>query len=150
MKQIVSAASLFLTACDFLAAVDMLSPKVAAGPFGFVAAQSLELALKAYLMKNAGATEQELKKLGHSIERAWSRCVDKGLGLDATLPAWVVSLAAGHESPYLFRYGQDGTEPAVLSKINVGIGLQDVLQSVQAATGLEGRTTVFFYSGLKR
>ena len=72
MKHAVSAASLFLTAYDFLSAVDMLSPQMAAGPFGFVAAQCLELALKAYLMKNGGVTEQELKKLGHSIEKTWS------------------------------------------------------------------------------
>lgn len=133
----VSAASMFRTAHEFFAAVDMLSPRLAAPPFGFVAAQCLELALKSYLMKSAGMTEGALRReVGHDIEKAWSRCVTAGLGLDAALPTWVVSLAAGHDSPYLFRYGRDNAATVLLSKVETMRGLKEVLTTVQAATGL--------------
>lgn len=101
----VSAASTFRTAHDFHFAVDMLSPRMAAAPFGFVAAHCLELALKSYLMKSAGMTEQAMRKeLGHDIEKAWSRCVTAGLGPDAALPTWVVFGFAALAAPQSSRF----------------------------------------------
>ena len=131
-----SPTSLFRTAQDFLEAAEMLDPTKTAAPFGFVAAQCLELALKTYLMKNAGMTERQLKeKVGHDIGKAWSRCVAAGLGL-ATLPTWAAHLDAGHDSPYLFRYAQDNTGIVLAPKAQVVNGLKEVLAVVQAATGV--------------
>ena len=90
----ISAASLFRTAQDFCAGVDMVSPTIAAAPFGLLAAQCLELALKSYLMKKAGVTEQTLRnKIGHNIAKAWSQCVRAGLGLKPDMPTWAARLA---------------------------------------------------------
>ena len=136
MNHDVSATSLFHSAEEFFTAVDFMSARMSAAPFGFAAAQCLELALKAYLMKNAGMTEEALiKKVGHDIAKAWSLCVSAGLGLDASVPDWVEPLARGHERPYVFRYGRDNTGIA-LSPIHIKVGLVGVLKAVQAATGL--------------
>jgi hypothetical protein len=132
-----SPTSLFRTAQDFLKAANTLDPGVTTGPFGFVAAQCLELALKAYLMKNAGMTEADLiKRIGHDLQKAWTQCVQNGLGIEATMPVWAALLDGGHDRPYLFRYAQENTGLVLAPKITALDGLQGVLAAVQAATGI--------------
>ena len=126
-----SPSSLLQTARDFLSAAEMLDPALAAGPFGLVSAQCLELTLKASLMA-CGVTYAELKNdIGHNIGMAWSRCVEHGVCIDAEMPAWATLLGAGHRASFLFRYGKDNTGILLPSKDTVLNGLRGVLTTAQ-------------------
>jgi len=132
----VSPTSLFRTAQDFLKAAEILDPVVASGPFGLVSAQCLELALKAYLMA-CGMAEEDLKnKISHDLSKAWSRSVEVGLEIVAEIPDWAKHLDAGHEYPYIFRYGRANTGIVLASKDTILDGLSGILAAVQEATGV--------------
>lgn len=133
--QHVSPTTLFRTSQDFLKAAEKLDPSEAAAPFGLVAAQCLELALKSFLMKNVAMTEKELRtKISHDLRKAWTQCVKNGLDIDATMPRWAAYLHAGHHNPYLFRYNKTNTATVLASKAHVLDGLIGVMKLVQAAS----------------
>lgn len=133
----VSPTSLFRTAQSFYKAAEAIDPVVAAAPFGFVAAQCLELALKTFLMKKAGMTEEDLiNKVGHDLRKAWLRCVQNGLPLDAKMPSWAAYLGAGHRKPYRFRYGRNNTGMVLASKATILDQLRQVLAIVQTESGV--------------
>ncbi|MEX2124205.1 MAG: hypothetical protein WD795_09955 [Woeseia sp.] len=109
----------------------------AAAPFRLAAAQCLEMSLKTFLMKKVGMTERQLKtKIGHDLRKAWTRCVQNGLGLDATMPRWAAYLDAGHDQPYLFPHARTNTGVVLASKAQVLDGLWGVMALVLAATGV--------------
>jgi hypothetical protein len=76
---------------------------------GFLAAQSLETGLKAFLL-HCGYSEGEL--IGHDIRKLWSKArqpgkgQQRGLSLEEPMPLWCEQLAACHQAPYAFRYPQ--------------------------------------------
>ena len=71
----------------------------------FLAAQTLECALKAYL-SHVGFSEAELKdkKRRHNLEFLWREASDRGLSIDQQPPLWCSLLNSGHDDPYHFRY----------------------------------------------
>ncbi len=80
---------------------------------GLLAAHSLELALKSFLMRN-GWTEKVIRKeVGHDLNRAWIEAANCGLAISIPPPYWVEVLALGHGYPYVFRYPQNNTAIAV-------------------------------------
>ena len=71
----------------------------------FLAAQSLECALKAYLAHD-GKSEITLSRrpYGHDLERLWLEASRTGLPIQSTPPEWCTTLTSGHSYPYRFRY----------------------------------------------
>lgn len=71
----------------------------------FLAAQSLECALKSYLSQT-GASEAYLKKpcRRHNLETLWIEASDRGLKVSAQPPNWCVILNQTHDKPYYLRY----------------------------------------------
>ena len=55
---------------------------------GILAAHSLELALKAYLL-HAGRSDRDLKNIGHDLAKAWGCCKRSGFDLKQ-MPYWVI------------------------------------------------------------
>lgn len=85
---------------------------------GLIASQSVELALKAYLIRQ-GYSEQKLRALGHDLTDSWKEVSICGLRLDWESKFSVDVLSLSHDKPYLFRYPEDKvavgtTEPSVL------------------------------------
>ena len=94
---------------EYFAALEILQEHFSATiiyPIGLVASQAIELALKAFLL-HSGASESELKKIGHNLQGAWEACSKKGLGLGRSPSFSVQVLSLSHDSPYLFRYPQE-------------------------------------------
>lgn len=72
----------------------------------FLAAQTLECALKAYLAK-VGITDSELKdrKRRHNLEVLWREAVSHGLSIQAEPAQWCLILNSAHDQPhYYIRY----------------------------------------------
>lgn len=98
----------YLTAAHgFFPAVHLLADSSASvqRACAFLAAQTLECALKAYL-SHAGFTEAKLKdkKRRHNLEFLWREASDHGLSIDQQPPLWCRLLNSGHDDPYHFRY----------------------------------------------
>jgi hypothetical protein len=134
--------SYFLGSQGFLEATKILADaKVTAGPLGHVAAQCLELALKAYLL-STGMTEQDFLPrsggISHSISKAWALCVQKGLALDATMPLWAFQLDGGHDTPHMFRYARTNSGIVLPAPPKLLDGLRGVLATVGDAIGHVG------------
>jgi hypothetical protein len=75
------------------------------GGSAFLAAQTLECALKSYL-SHAGIPQKKLKcrPLRHNLENLWIEAVNKGLNVQAQAPQWCLILNSAHDEPYYFRY----------------------------------------------
>jgi hypothetical protein len=71
----------------------------------FLAAQSLECVLKAFLSK-AGVSQAELKKplVRHNLEALWAKASSRGLSVSAQPPGWCMILNQTHDTPYYLRY----------------------------------------------
>jgi hypothetical protein len=108
----ISANSLMHHSYEFLRALRILSEKDIQGPvlvMGLIAAHTLELAFKAYLLAR-GMTEEDFTRpggIGHDIERALSECETRGLNLSGER-AWINVLNIQHNYPFLYRYGRQG------------------------------------------
>lgn len=103
--------SLYRGSLNFFKAVSIIfasDEKCPIDAFGFLVSHSLELALKAYLSK-CKLNESELKEFGHSLVKAWNRCVELGLPLDKKVPKWCDLLDRAHGFPFLFRYARTNT-----------------------------------------
>jgi hypothetical protein len=109
----VTSASLFGAACEYcqaalILAADSFTPLAA---FGHVVSLSIELGLKSYLLFR-DVSEEELRQIGHDLERALRECV--GRGLELKFPdAWLELLNSQYDRPYISRYQRE----------NVGTGL---------------------------
>ncbi|MFH1146312.1 MAG: hypothetical protein V1736_01230 [Pseudomonadota bacterium] len=95
----------------------------------FLAAQSLECALKAYLA-HSGFTEKQLKRpnLRHNLEALWTEAYKQKLTISSTPPQWCITLNAGHDRPYYMRYPMKGmniTNPVIESMVEELRGLVD-------------------------
>lgn len=73
-------------------------------PIGFLSAQSLELALKAYLIHQGWMAEKAKDELGHDIERAWVEARNAGLDIPEQPPEGYMWLVNGHRYPFAYRY----------------------------------------------
>ena len=107
-----------------------------ADAFGFLVSHSLELALKAYLLKK-GMGEANLKSIGHSLVKAWSKSVGYGLPLVTPVPRWCELLDSAHSSPFLFRYARTNTGIVTPAQQESHSGLNKVLDIVGNEMGLD-------------
>lgn len=71
----------------------------------FLAAQTLECALKSYL-SHAGFSEAKLKQHSrrHNLETLWLEASNHGLKISAKPPNWCSILNSAHDKPYYLRY----------------------------------------------
>lgn len=71
----------------------------------FLAAQSLECALKSFLSKN-GFSEAQLKRPSrrHNLEALWTEASSRGQIFSAQPPGWCVILNQTHNTPFHLRY----------------------------------------------
>jgi hypothetical protein len=135
----VSAHGYRTVAGEFLAVVELLAdePAVALSPWVYMAAQTLECSLKAYITK-LGLTAPT-RRQGHDLINLWRTAVKasttttKKISIDPTPPEWCAMLNVFHDYPYLDRYpGEHGlalkTERAQLAR-----ELRTILTEVEAA-----------------
>jgi hypothetical protein len=138
-RPVVSAHGYRSVAGEFLAVVELLAghPSVALSPWVYLAAQTLECTLKAYITKLGLAAPA--KRQGHDLINLWRTAVKasapatKKITIDPTPPEWCAMLNAFHDYPYLDRYpGEHGlavkTERAQLAR-----ALRKILTEVEAA-----------------
>lgn len=124
----------FFKAADIIIASDEICPP---DSFGFLVSHSLELALKAYLTR-CDLDEDKLKdKVGHSLVKAWNRCVALGLPLDKKVPGWCELLDRAHAAPHLFRYPRTNTGTVTPSQSELYSCLDNVLNVVGAQLGMD-------------
>lgn len=132
--------SLYRGSLNFFKAADIIVSSDEACPpdsFGFLVSHGLELALKAYLIK-CGLDEDMLKdEVGHSLVKAWNRCVALGLPLDKRVPRWCDLLDRAHSRPYLFRYARANTGTVTSPQSELHSGLDNVLNVVGAELGMD-------------
>ena len=118
IKQPSEAESFMWAARWFLAGADALARCTAKELTScvFLAAQSLECALKSFL-RHKGITADELKHgFRHNLERLWKKAHEFNLGISSTPSDWCIILNAGHNSPHLMRYPMGGvniTNPVI-------------------------------------
>ena len=138
-RPVVSANGYRAVAREFLAVLELLAdhPGAALSPWVYLAAQTLECTLKAYIARlGLSATT---KRQGHDLINLWSTAVKasatatKKLSIDPTPPEWCAMLNVFHDYPYLDRYpGEHGlalkTERARLAR-----ELRTILTEVEAA-----------------
>lgn len=128
----------------YLHAAEVLTERLSmatAGPIGLLAAHSLELGLKAFLL-HIGWNEDDLRKrVGHNLVDAWNASLESGLRLPQE-PSFTVSLLAlSHGPPYLFRYPREGEAAAITPPHELCRDVQMVLDAVETAIGLPALTT---------
>ena len=79
------------------------------GAFGpavaLLGSHAIELALKSFLV---GQGYEDVRKIGHDIEKAGKLAHDSGLDIPEEPPFTLKLLALHHGSPYLYRYPQKG------------------------------------------
>jgi hypothetical protein len=72
-------------------------------PFGIVAGQCLEAAIKCHLLQ-VGRSHGDVRSIGHDLLIGWQEAAQSGDPFRQPVPTWVQVLNAGHARPYLFRY----------------------------------------------
>jgi hypothetical protein len=141
MKSVIAqphtAQSLYAGALDFFyasRALQTASP-LPIHAFSFVAAHSLELALKSYLVYRGADPENLDLDPRHDLIKAWRDAVAQGLHIDSKVPAWCESLALKHSGLLLSRYPRTNTgitSPPLGATID---GLSIVMQRIADAIG---------------
>ena len=126
---------------EFLSVLELLAehPDAALSAWVYLAAQTLECILKAYITRLGLAAPQRRK--GHDLINLWRTAVDASAGADAAKkislaerpPEWCVTLDVFHEHPFLGNYpGVYGlsvkTERTLLAR-----ALRKILTEVEAA-----------------
>ena len=102
----------FLNHCgEYQRALTLLaaSPLPPITVMGSLAAHTIELALKAYLVA-CGMAEDDFVgkgKIGHDLERALAECEQRNFRFNRER-TWLGLLNLQHNNPYLYRYGRDG------------------------------------------
>jgi len=138
-RPVVSANGYRAVAREFLAVLELLAdhPGAALSPWVYLAAQTLECTLKAYIARLGLAAPT--RRQGHDLINLWSSAVRasaaaaKKIALEPTPPQWCAMLNVFHDYPYLDRYpGEHGlalkTERAQLAR-----DLRAILAEVDAA-----------------
>lgn len=70
----------------------------------FLAAQSVECALKAFLSRSGDDTRLKKSPLRHDLVALWALAAQEGLFPLAAHPSWLATLARLHGRPYYLRY----------------------------------------------
>jgi hypothetical protein len=101
-------------------------------PFFFLAAQSLECALKSYL-SHMGISESELKKpaVRHNLEELWKLAVSKGAPINNQPTNWCIRLNELHNKPYFLRYPMGLNGYVGPNIITTALELQEIIESVE-------------------
>lgn len=76
-------------------------------PLYFLLCHAIELILKSYLASQ-GATEKELKKIGHGLLRAYGRAQKKGFSPSDTRVPRIISWMTPFHEDFFFRYRGTG------------------------------------------
>jgi hypothetical protein len=114
-------------------AVEILADRF--GPvdvIGLLASHSVELCLKGFLL-HRGASEREIRRLGHDLNQLWEAACLRGLGLLPEAPFWICVLSSAHDHPYLYRYPQEGVGSAIPEAQELKSHLRELLQHVSVA-----------------
>jgi hypothetical protein len=100
----VSAHSLLAGAREFSRALGVLARHdIPIRATALVAAQSVELALKSYLLAR-GFSQAAVERLRHSLKKAWVKAAAAGLPVEPLPPPWCQLLDSMHDDPYMGRY----------------------------------------------
>ena len=119
--------------CDSMEVLSERPNKASVDAIGLLASHSLELALKSFLLMR-GWNEEQLKKVGHDLEKAWIKAAECGLSINKTAPFWVRVLSLGHGYPYIYRYPQEGTAIAIPSLDELASNLKDLIQLIRGSS----------------
>jgi hypothetical protein len=138
-KPTVSANGYRSVARDFLALVELLAdqPAVALSPWVYLAAQTLECTLKAYLTKLK--LTPPAKRQALDLITLWSMAVKasasatKKLAIELTPPDWCAMLSVFHDYPYLDRYPNEHGLALRTERKQLAGQLRAVLTEVEAA-----------------
>jgi hypothetical protein len=139
-KPVISANGYRSVAREFLAVVELLAarPGAALSPWVYLAAQTLECSLKAYLTK-LGLPAPSKGRQGHDLINLWrtaeqaSTCATKKITIDATPPQWCVMLNVFHDYPYLDRYPGEHGLAVKTERAQLAHELRTILTEVEAA-----------------
>jgi hypothetical protein len=138
-QPVVSAHAYRGVAGEFLAVVELLAghPSAALSPWVYLAAQTLECTLKAYITK-LGLTAPT-RRQGHDLINLWRTAVKasttatKKITIDPTPPEWCVMLDVFHDYPYLDRYPCEHGLAVKTERAQLARELRTILTEVEAA-----------------
>ena len=138
-KPVVSASGYRTVAGEFLAVVELLAeqPAVALSPWVYLAAQTLECSLKAYITKTGHSAPAG--RQGLDLINLWSTAVKasadatKKLSLEATPPEWCAMLGVFQDYPYLDRYPREHGLALKTERTQLARELRRILTEVEAA-----------------
>ena len=138
-QPVVSANGYRAVAAEFLAALELLAgrPEVALSPWVYLAAQTLECTLKAYITKLGLAVPT--RRQGHDLINLWSTAVRvsstaaKKITIDPTPPQWCAMLNVFHDYPYLDRYPGEHGLAVKTERSQLARELRAILAEVEAA-----------------
>lgn len=132
--------SLYRGSLNFARAAEIIlnsGEKIPADVFGFLVSHSLELALKAFLISTGFDDDRLRKQIGHSLIEAWKMSAQHGLSLETDPPDWCQTLNSAHDTPYHFRYARTNTGLVTPAPKKAVSGLNNVLEMVGDAIGLD-------------
>jgi hypothetical protein len=78
------------------------------GPRNFLLCQSVELAMKAYLLAT-GSTLDDVEHLGHDLKKLRNRCRERGLTLSHPRANQILNMIAPVHKKHLLRYKRPGS-----------------------------------------
>jgi hypothetical protein len=107
-----AARALHSVACQCLEALTLLldvDPEVGSAPIGMLAGHAIEAGLKSYLTLK-GATEKDLRRIGHDLEAAWLEARARGLDILPATPTWLRGVNFSFEN-LRYRYRGGGWLP---------------------------------------
>jgi hypothetical protein len=142
-RPVISANGYRAVASEFLAVLEVLSgqPSVALSPWVYMAAQTLECTLKAYITKLGVAALT--RRQGHDLINLWRTAVKasttapKKITIAATPPEWCVMLNVFHDYPYLDRYPGEHGLAVKTERTQLAGELRSILTEVEAAFSIE-------------
>lgn len=95
----------------------------------FLAAQSLECALKSFLVhRGLPATELSKRPYGHDLECCWKKAAL--LGLSVPVPQWCLTLNEGHKK-FLYRYPMGLHGQSLPNQQEMLAGLKTLIGEIQ-------------------
>jgi hypothetical protein len=142
-RPVISAHGYRAVAGEFLAVLEVLSshPSTSLSPWVYVAAQTLECTLKAYITKLA--LPALTRRQGHDLINLWRTAVKasttatKKITLAPTPPEWCVMLNVFHDYPYLDRYPGEHGLALKTERTQLAGELRSILTQVEAAFSVE-------------
>jgi hypothetical protein len=142
-RPVISAHGYRAVAGEFLAVLEVVSghPSMALSPWVYLAAQTLECTLKAYITKLG--IPALTRRQGHDLINLWRTAVKasttatKKITLAPTPPEWCVMLNVFHDYPYLDRYPGEHGLALKTERAQLAAELRTILTQVEAAFSIE-------------